>query len=92
MPENPFLDSSFNVRWGDLRPELIDPAISQALSDAQAAIDAIGAQSLEKLTYENTFLALEHATENLNIAWTKVTHLQSVADSPSLRDAHNASR
>ncbi|HEY9156017.1 MAG TPA: M3 family metallopeptidase [Opitutaceae bacterium] len=90
MPENPFLDPSFNVRWGDLRPELIEPAISQALSDAQAAIDAIGVQPLEQLTYENTFLALEHATEKLNIAWTKVTHLQSVADSPALRDAHNA--
>ena len=43
---------------------------------------------LEKVTYETTFLALEQATEEL-VAWGKVTHLQSVADSPALRDAHN---
>ncbi|HEX3730188.1 MAG TPA: M3 family metallopeptidase, partial [Opitutaceae bacterium] len=38
----------------------------------------------------NTFLALESATEELNVAWGRVTHLQSVADSPALRAAHNA--
>ena len=34
--------------------------------------------------------ALEQATDELNFAWGKVTHLQSVADSPALREAHNA--
>ncbi len=90
MSANPFLDSSFQVRWADLQPALIEPAIAQVLTEAQQAIDAISARPLDRLTYENTFLALEHATEKLNIAWTKVTHLQSVADSPVLRDAHNA--
>jgi len=52
-------------------------------------VDMIAARDLDTLTYENTFLALEHATEDLNVAWAKVTHLQSVADSPPLRDAHN---
>ncbi len=48
------------------------------------------AQDPKALTYENTFLALERATEELSAAWTKVTHLQSVMDSPALRHAHNA--
>jgi oligopeptidase A len=59
------------------------------LANAQAAVDLIAGHDLGTLTYENTFLALEHATEELNVAWSKVTHLQSVADSPALRDAHN---
>ena len=42
-------------------------------------------------SHERTFLALEQATEELNVAWGKVTHLQSVADSPPLRAASNAS-
>ena len=90
MAANPFLDSSFLIQWSQLKPELIAPAIESALGQAQKAIDAIASQDLSALTYESTFLALESATEELNIAWGKVTHLQSVADSPPLRDAHNA--
>ncbi len=86
----PFLDSTFAVRWTQHTPEQIAPAIEAALSGAQAAIDAIAQRDLAALTYTNTFLALEQATEELNYAWGKVTHLQSVADSPALRDAHNA--
>ena len=90
MATNPFLDPAFEIRWSQHTPELIAPAIESALARAQAAIDAIAAADLATLTYDSTFLALERATEELNYAWGKVTHLQSVADSPALRDAHNA--
>ena len=90
MSLNPFLDPSFEIRWSQLKPELIVPAIDEALAGAQAAIDAVATQDLAAVSYENTFLALERATEQLNLAWGKVTHLQSVADSPTLREAHNA--
>ena len=90
MATNPFLDPAFEIRWSQHTPELIAPAIESALTTAQSAIDAIAAGDLATLTYDNTFLALERATEELNYAWGKVTHLQSVADSPALRDAHNA--
>ncbi|MBL9187109.1 MAG: M3 family metallopeptidase [Opitutaceae bacterium] len=90
MAENPFLDPAFHIRWSALAPELIAPAIEAALARAQAAIDAIAAGEAGKQTFENTFLALEEATEELTQAWGKVTHLQSVADSPALRAAHNA--
>lgn len=90
MATNPFLDTAFEIRWSGHTPELIAPAIESALVRAQAAIDAIGSLDLAAVTYDNTFLALERATEELNYAWGKVTHLQSVNDSPALRDAHNA--
>ena len=90
MTPNPFLDSAFHIRWSALTPELVGPAIETALAHAQAAIDEIAARDETALSFENTFLALEHATEELTAAWGKVTHLQSVADSPALRDAHNA--
>jgi len=88
MP-SPFLDPAFEVRWSQLTPDHVSPAIEQALADAQRAIDAIAGLPLDGLTYDNTFLALEAATDALNVAWSKVTHLQSVADSPALREAHN---
>ena len=90
MAENPFLDPAFHIRWSALTPSLVAPAIDAALGRAQAAVDLIAQRDLAALTYENTFLALEHATEELSVAWGKVTHLQSVADSPALREAHNA--
>src|SRR5688572_13760581 len=89
MSDNPFLDPAFHIRWSALTPEAVGPDIDAALAHAQAAIDLIAARELGTVTYENTFLALEHATDELNVAWAKVTHLQSVADSPPLRDAHN---
>ena len=90
MSANPFLDTAFAPCWSQHTPELIAPAIESVLARAQASIDSIGALPTAELTYDNTFLALERAKEEINYAWGKVTHLQSVADSPALRDAHNA--
>lgn len=90
MAVNAFLDPSFHIRWSQLQPESVAPGISTALEGAQAAIDSIARLDPGALTFENTFLALERATEALTVAWGKVTHLQAVADGPALREAHNA--
>lgn len=89
MADNPFLESAFHIRWSALQPAQIEPAVNAALTRAEAAIAAISALPLPGVTYANTFLALENATEELNRVWGKVGHLQSVADSPALRDAYN---
>jgi oligopeptidase A len=86
---NPFLDEAFQIRWAAHTPDHIVPGIEAALAEAQARIDAIAGDTAPA-TFENTFVALEHATERLTFAWGKVTHLQSVSDSPPLREAHNA--
>jgi oligopeptidase A len=88
MPDNPFLDSSFHIRWSELQPALVEPSIQAALDRAEAALGAIEREAGVP-TFENTFLALDEATDALNRAWARVTHLQSVADSPALREAHN---
>jgi len=88
MPENPFLDPSFHVRWSELKAELVEPAIESALKRAEDALQAIERTGAAQ-TFEGTFLALDEATDGLNRAWTRVTHLQSVCDSPPLREAFN---
>ena len=90
MSDNPLLDPAFHIRWSKVTPECVAPGIDSALTRAQAAVDGIAQRDAGTLTFENTFLALEHATEELTVAWGKVTHLQAVADSPALREAHNA--
>jgi oligopeptidase A len=88
MSENPFLDPSFRIRWTALRPDLVEPSIDTAIARAEAALAAVETFG-GPLTFENTFLALDEATDALNRAWNRVTHLQAVADSPDLREAHN---
>jgi oligopeptidase A len=89
MP-NPFLDDSLHTDWSQLTPEHVAPDIGLALMNAQARLDALTADSDEPLTFENTLLALEIATEELSSAWGKVGHLDSVCNTPELREAHNA--
>lgn len=90
MGVNPFLCTDFRIRWSALVSEAVEPGIEAALAGAQEAIGGIAKQDPGGLTYENTFMALERSTEALQVAWSKVAHLQSVADSPALRAAHNA--
>ena len=89
MRNHPFLDAAFLPAWSTLQAEHIVPDITLAVERAEAAIAAIAGSDLTQLTYASTFLALERATEELNVAWAKVGHLQAVADAAPLREAYN---
>jgi oligopeptidase A len=88
MQPHPFLQNDFHIKWSTLTPEHIEPDIVKALDEAQATVDAVAAQS-EPLTYANTIATLDNGLETLNHAWGLVSHLDSVANSPELRAAHN---
>ncbi len=86
---HPFLQTDCAVRWSALTPEHVVPDITAALKTARGRIEKIGAQAADTLSYENSFGAFEAALEPLNTAWNYVGHLDSVANSPELRKAHN---
>ncbi len=88
MHDDPFSDPSIHIRWAALKPALVEPSMDAAIGRAEAALRAIEAGAGNP-TFENTFLALDEATDGLNLAWNRVTHLMAVADSPELREAHN---
>ena len=87
---SPFLDDTFLIAWSELKPSAIVADITQGLEGAEAALEKIRSQSLEAVTFESSILALEDATRPLSVAWNKVQHLDSVQNSPELRDANNA--
>ncbi len=87
---HPFLDTRFHVRWSTLTPESVEPDIRHALALAEASLEAVRAADPEALTYENTFAALEKATEPLGRGWGLLNHLDSVCDEPAQRAALNA--
>jgi oligopeptidase A len=90
MATHTFTDPTFAIRWSDLAAEHAVPDIEAALERAQAAIDRIAGADLGSLTFAGTFGALERSTEEVDLAWDKLSHLQAVADSPAVREAYNA--
>ncbi len=88
---HPFLQNEPFIPWSALLPERVEPDIRFALENAGAELTAIrrlAAAPAETLSYANTLEALDKATELLNEAWGKVSHLDSVCNSPELRKAY----
>ena len=91
--EHPYLDTQVDVKWSALTPEKVEADITHGLQVAQANIDAIAAladDSSVELTFDNTLLALNRATEALSVGWGKVNHLDSVCNNEALRKSMNA--
>ena len=89
MSDHPFLTDKFHIRWSQLVPEKVQPDIEAGITEAQSNIDEICAVSPEEATYENTFAALELATESLSRGWGRLNHLASVRDNDAQRKALN---
>ena len=86
---NPLLDFSGLPLFDKVTPEVVSPAISELLIQADQAL-----MSVTKPDFPAEWLAiskvLDTATERLSRAWGMVSHLQSVMDTPELRAAYNA--
>ncbi len=89
MNTHPFLNANFHINWATLKPEYVEPDLTEALKRATSAVSTVANQS-RPLSYENTFGALDLGLEELNHAWGKVSHLDSVNNSTELRNAYNA--
>ena len=88
--DNPYLDRAFQINWSRLTAAEVGSAVDSAITAAEQALAVIANRPVAEATYQNTFLALEDSADLLNETWAKVSHLTSVADSPELRAAHNA--
>lgn len=88
MAENPLLSIAFQIPFGEIAPEHVEPGIRELIGKSQVHLDEI-AGCLCVPDYDNTLLALEKSTENLDYALGVVRHLESVATSPELRAVWN---
>ena len=89
MNKNPFLSHSQNPDWSTLTYDKVKADITLALEQAEEKIQKIRNLSSSDSTFENTVKGLELATHDLHKAWGLVTHLDSVCNSPELREVHN---
>lgn len=91
ISSNPLVDIGFQLPFDRVNPAHIQPAVQHLLQKAEGALQAI--ENVEGVrTYQNTMAAFDHATEPLERAMGMVQHLESVASTPELREAHNAVR
>ncbi len=89
---NPLLLDDGPIPFPAIAPEHVEPAVTQRLAEAQAAIDAIKAAHAAgtPLTWDGVMEALDRATVPLEETWTVVDHLHSVCFSDALDAVHQA--
>ena len=86
---NPLLSNTTLPLFSQIKPEHIEPAITQLLDEARAVVDQ-HLQATTQYTWENLIEPLENAEDRLNKAWSPVSHMNSVVNSDELREAYNA--
>lgn len=87
--QNPLLNTTGLIDYAAIKPTDIAPAIDQLAQALQNTITQITAPETPA-TWEAVVQPLELATLAFTRAWGVVGHLQSVVDTPELRDAYNA--
>ena len=86
---NPLLNATGLPLFDQIRPEHVEPAMDQLLAQAEQALETVTATDFPA-QWNAIAKELDVATERLGMAWGAVSHLNSVADTPELRAAYNA--
>ncbi|UCG74062.1 MAG: M3 family metallopeptidase [Chromatiales bacterium] len=86
---NPLLDSHDLPSFSQIRPEHVEPAVRRVLDDNRARLNEILAGARDDGDFAHSVLPLEELGERLQQAWSPVSHLHGVANSPELREAYN---
>lgn len=85
---NPLLSRDFEIPFDEIAAEHIEAGVHEALAEAEARLEAITQQG--ERTYANTLEALDELEERLGRVVTIAAHLNSVMNTPELRQAYNA--
>ena len=86
---NPLLTNTALPLFSQILPEHVEPAIDQLLQTARETI-ARQLSTAKPYTWQNLVEAIDNADDQLNKAWSPVSHLNAVVNSDALREAYNA--
>jgi oligopeptidase A len=85
---NPLLDFDALPQWDRIRPENVQPAVDELLTQTENALEAVTKPDFPP-SWNQIATVLDVSTEKLGRAWGEVSHLNAVADTPELRAAYN---
>jgi oligopeptidase A len=86
---NPLLEMRGLPPFSAIRPEHVEPAIDQLLSENRQLVKTL-LGSHDHYTWANLIEPLEDAEDRLNRVWSPVSHMNAVLNSEPLRAAYNA--
>jgi oligopeptidase A len=86
---NPLLDTSELPRFDAIKPEHAQPALEELIAAHRQKLAAL-LDDPDARNFASLVAPLEAMSHELGRAWSPVSHLQSVLDSPEWRDAYNA--
>ncbi|MSP28179.1 MAG: oligopeptidase A [Methylococcales bacterium] len=86
---NPLLTNTLLPLFSQIKPEHIEPAIDQLLTESRAVVED-QLQTRKNYSWEKLIQPLEEAENELHKAWSPVSHLNAVLNSEELRAAYNA--
>ena len=86
---NPLLETSGLPAFHSIRPEHVEPAIDQLLSDCRSTVHQLLSNNKE-YCWANLVQPLEDVEDRLSRAWSPVSHMNSVVNTDELRAAYNA--
>ncbi|MGG5870417.1 oligopeptidase A [Pseudomonas peli] len=87
---NPLLQAFDLPSYAAIRPEHVEPAVDSILADNRAAMSRLLEQQSGTPSWDGLVLALDELGARLGQAWSPVSHLNAVCNSPELRAAYEA--
>jgi len=88
---NPLLEPKELPEFSHIKPEDIEPALSQIIADNYQLIeDTVAHVQQHDVTLQNFLLPYEELNDRLGKMWSPVGHLNSVMNNEALRGAYNA--
>jgi oligopeptidase A len=90
LPDNPLLHFSGLPKFEQVKAEHVSPAMDYLLTEARATVESLArAESNNNVTWDNFVAPLENMEEKMARAWSQVSHMNSVVNSPELRASYN---
>ncbi|MDZ7803363.1 oligopeptidase A [Thiohalophilus sp.] len=86
---NPLLEMTSLPPFGQIKPEHVEPAIDTLLQRNREQLQQLLADR-DGYSWENLIQPLEEMDDQLDRAWSPVSHMNSVVNSDALREAYNA--
>lgn len=86
---NPLLETHALPPYRHILPEHAIPAIEALLAEARTVIAEV-LRSAETPDWQSLVARLEEAEDRISKAWSPVSHLNAVVNSPAWREAYNA--
>jgi len=86
--ENPLLGEQPLPQFLQIRPEHVEPAVREVLTENRARLEALA--SLPLPTFATLIEPLEELQHRISRTWSPVSHLNAVLNSDALRSGYNA--